>query len=967
MTVPVEPIAIIGMGCRLPGAPHPAAFWNLLRNGVDAVREVPPDRWLAADWSDDDVDAPGRMLTRQGGFIDGIQDFDTAFFGISRREAIKMDPQQRLALELVWEALEDAGLIPAELAGSRTGVYCGFGMPEYGLPQLAHPPLIDAYTNTGIAGCILANRISYLFDFRGPSFAMDSACSTSLVATHLACQALRYGDADLAITGAVSLIVAPVTSIGMSKMFALAANGRCKFMDANADGYGRGEGGGVLVLKRLKDAQADGDRIRAVILGDAINQDGRSNGLTAPNPAAQVAVLKEAYERAGVAPADVQYIEAHGTGTLLGDPIEANALAAVLSEDRPAERQCRIGSVKTNIGHLEGAAGFAGIMKVVLSLEHQQLPPSLNCRKPTPMVAWDRIPLVLQTTLGPWPDPSRPLIAGISGFGFGGTNGHVVLTAAPASCTLAPVRGGEGASVADLPLALTLSPADEVTAGNAQLLTISARSEAALKELTQRYLSELSEGGSLHDASLYDFCANVAIHRTHHDYRIAIIADSRGLLIERLQSLVAGNTPPGCWTGRRPQNRPVRVAFEFPESQWTVSPAEWEQLLAEPAFVEAWRDCEQFFVETTKDPLPAPVSPSADPAAANPWMKLSTQLGVQYALARLWHAWGIVPVSAVGHGLGRTPALRVSAEFALPDAFPRSGSAAAKKAAPPDFVLLLGGSDASPVEPQTTRRLSFGKEADVPNTPVRQQMLACLAELYVGGCSIDARQLFPHAYRRMSLPTYPFQRERLWLDTPFPYHATDIAEAKQSGVEQSALTVGATAPDFELITRTKQRFCLSEAVRNGPVLLVWYRGSWCPYCRVTLRRLHRELTQINRLGATAVAICPERADASLAALDLQRTQLPFLVDADNAVGRAFGVVFPVTGETVERYRRQFAIDLEHVNGNGAPHTTPELPTPAAFIIDQQQSIRFASCDADYTRQPDLDKILAALEQLQTER
>ena len=956
MTTPVEPIAIIGMGCRLPGAAHPAAFWELLRDGVDAVREVPPDRWLADDWSDDDVDAPGRMLTRQGGFIDEIHEFDAAFFGISRREAIKMEPQQRLALELVWEALEDAGLIPGDLAGSRTGVYFGFGFPEYGLPQLAHPPLIDAYTNTGLFPCILANRISYLFDFRGPSFALDSACSSSLVATHLACQALRYGDADLAVTGAVSLIVAPVTSIGMSKMFALAADGRCKFMDAHADGYGRGEGGGVLILKRLKDAVADGDRVRAVILGDAINQDGRSNGLTAPNPAAQVAVLKEAYERAGVAPADVQYIEAHGTGTLLGDPIEINSLAAVLSVDRPAERQCRIGSVKTNIGHLEGAAGFAGIIKVVLALENQQLPPTLNCRKPTPMVSWDRIPLVPQTKLGPWPEPTRPLIAGVSGFGFGGTNGHVVLTAAPIMA---------GASASGGPLTLTLSPADgREGTGGAQLLTISARSEAALKEMASRYLAEL-EGGSLKDASLYDVCANVAVHRTHHDFRIALVADTRPQLIEQLSSLVAGETPAGCWSGRRPQNRPVRVAFEFPESLWTVSRADWEMLSQHPVFAEAWRDCEQFFTETCGDPLPPPIADADHPASSNPWMKLSTQLGVQYALARLWHAWGIVPVSAVGHGLGRTPALRVSTEFALPGAFPQSGGQAAKKPAPPDFVLLLGGGDTASPDPQGPRRLSFshGDPAASPTVSLRHQMLSCLAELYVGGCPIEARQLFPQPYCRLRLPTYPFQRERLWLDAPFPYHATDIAEAKQSGVEQSALTIGATAPDFELATRTKQRFSLSEALRHGPVVLVWYRGSWCPYCRVTLRRLHRELNQINRLGATAVAICPERADASLAALDLQRTQLQFLVDADNAVGRAFGVVFPVTDETVERYRRQFSIDLTHVNGNGTPQVHPELPAPAAFIVDQQGRVCFACCDADYTRQPDLDKIIATLEQL----
>src|SRR5664280_3824261 len=358
-----EPIAIIGIGCRFPGAKDPAAFWRLLRDGVDAIREVPADRFDAQKFYDPDPAAPGKMNTRWGGFLEQVDQFDPNFFGISPREAMRMDPQQRLLLEVTWEALQDAGQSPEHLAGTQTGVFIGIATNDYGRLQWNDLERIDAYSGTGNASSIAANRISYLFDFRGSSLAIDTACSSSLVAVHLACNSLRSGESTLALAGGVNLILSPAIAINFTKAGAMAPDGRCKAFDARANGYVRSEGAGVVVLKPLSKALAEGDQIYAVIRGSAVNQDGRSNGLMAPNPLAQEAVLREAYRQAAVSPGKVQYIEAHGTGTLLGDPIEAKALGTVLAVERPPGRPCALGSVKTNVGHLEAAAGIAGLIK----------------------------------------------------------------------------------------------------------------------------------------------------------------------------------------------------------------------------------------------------------------------------------------------------------------------------------------------------------------------------------------------------------------------------------------------------------------------------------------------------------------------------------------------------------------------------------------------------------------------------
>ncbi|HEY3230464.1 MAG TPA: polyketide synthase, partial [Roseiflexaceae bacterium] len=427
----MEPVAVIGVGCRFPGASSPEAFWQLLSNGIDAITEVPPDRWDIDALFDTNPDARGKMVSRWSGFLDCVDQFDAAFFGITPREAIRMDPQQRLLLETAWEALEDAALDTGRLAGTSAGVFVGVGSSDYARFQFGDLDRIDAYAGSGNAHSIVPNRLSYLLDLRGPSVAVDTACSSSLVATHLALQSLRSAECDLALVGGVNLILSPEASITFSKAHMLAPDGRCKTFDARADGYVRGEGCGVVVLKRLSDALRDGDPIHALLRGSAVNQDGRSNGLTAPNLLAQQAVLRQALANAGVTPNQVGAIEAHGTGTPLGDPIEVEALSAVYgqpSDDQSAA--CALGSVKTNIGHLEAAAGIAGLIKTVLSVERGIIPAQLHFQHLNPNISLHGTRLQIATEARAWP-PGQRRLAGVSSFGFGGTNAHVIVEQAP--------------------------------------------------------------------------------------------------------------------------------------------------------------------------------------------------------------------------------------------------------------------------------------------------------------------------------------------------------------------------------------------------------------------------------------------------------------------------------------------------------------------------------------------------------
>ncbi len=526
-----EPIAVVGLACRVPGAADPGAFWALLRDGVDAIREVPKDRWDVDALFDPDLASPGKTSTRWAGLLDDVASFDAAFFGISPREATQVDPQQRLMLELSWEALEDAGVDATTLKGSRTGVFFGAMWMDYSRLPGATVDRIGLHTATGQDLSIIPARVSYTLGLVGPSIAVNTACSSSLVAVHLARQSLLRGESRLALAGGVNLLLSEESTIVMSKFGAMAPDGRSKAFDARANGYVRGEGGGVVALKRLSDAIADGDRIYCTIRGSALNNDGFSNGLTAPSPQAQEAVIRDACADAGVLPSEVQYVEAHGTGTMLGDPIEAGALGAALGKGRTADRPLRIGSVKTNIGHLEAAAGMAGLIKVVLSMQHGQLPPSLHYRQPNPHIDFERLRLRVQEVLEPWAAESGRRVAGVSSFGFGGTNAHVVLeeTASPA---IRSVR--------------LAAPASPQLVADAKALAEALRTSTSTLET----VAEPSD-----------------VERKPH--RLAVAARSTEELASQLEAFALGQPLPGLTHGTAiASRRQVVLVFGGQGSQW---------------------------------------------------------------------------------------------------------------------------------------------------------------------------------------------------------------------------------------------------------------------------------------------------------------------------------------------------------------------------------------------------------------
>ncbi|MGA2604831.1 MAG: beta-ketoacyl synthase N-terminal-like domain-containing protein [Verrucomicrobiia bacterium] len=642
-----EPIAIIGIGCRFPGANDPAAFWQLLRDGVDAIREVPADRFDQHAFYDPNPAAPGKMNTRWGGFLGQVDQFDPNFFGISPREALRMDPQQRLLLEVTWEALQDAGQVPERLRGTQAGVFIGIATNDYGRLQWNDLNGIDAYAGTGNALSIAANRISYQFDFHGPSLAIDTACSSSLVAVHLACCSLRNGESTLALAGGVNLILSPAIAINFTKAGAMSPDGRCKAFDARANGYVRSEGAGVVVLKLLSKALADGDPIYAVIRGGAVNQDGRSNGLMAPNPLAQEAVLREAYRQAAVSPGQVQYVEAHGTGTLLGDPIEAKALGTVLAVDRLPGRPCALGSVKTNLGHLEAAAGIAGLIKVALALRYREIPPSLHFERPNPHIPFDELPLRVQTTLGPWPVGSGPALAGVSSFGFGGTNAHVVLEEAP-------------------PAIIGIPDAERKI--DTHLLPLSARSPDALQSLARAYQDFLVTPESA--ASLPDVCYTASVRLSHHDHRLAVTGNSPAQLMESLEAFLRGEARPGLSSGRKPSARRRKLVFVFPGqgSQWFGM---GRRLLEQEAvFRGAIERCDRAMRPYGDWSLLAELT--ATDAAQSRLSEIDiiqpTLFAIQVALAALWRSWGIEPQAVVGHSLGEVAAAYVAGALSFEDA-----------------------------------------------------------------------------------------------------------------------------------------------------------------------------------------------------------------------------------------------------------------------------------------------------------
>ncbi|MBV9689307.1 MAG: type I polyketide synthase [Ktedonobacteraceae bacterium] len=643
-----EPLAIIGIGCHFPGgATSPQAFWELLCSGIDATREVPADRWDIRKFYDPDLRKSGKMNAARGGYLEHINQFDAQFFGISPREAMWLDPQQRLLLQVTWEALEDAGQVAEQLAGSNTGVFIGGFTLDYQLMQnfgVFSRYELQTHSATGMMMTMLANRISYVFGFHGPSMAVDTACSGSLVAVHLACQSLWNGECSLALAGGANAMIAPTMTIAESKGGFLAPDGRCKAFDAAANGYARGEGAGVVLIKPLSHAQADEDPIYAVIRGTAVTQDGHTNGITVPNGAAQEAVMRMAYRRASILPEQVQYVEAHGTGTPVGDPIEAHAIGTVLSAGRPTTERCIISSVKTNIGHLEAAAGVAGLMKTALALKHRQIPPHLHFHHPNPAIPFEELQLRVPTTLEAWPATDGPALAGVNSFGFGGTNAHVVLQEAP------------------------LAPATQTRTSEPQrpyLLPLSARSAEALQALARCYRDFLADDIS----PLHDVAYSASVRRSHHDHRLTLVAHSKAEAIAHLDAFLAQEPRSGVTAGRTSlQDRPklVFVCSGMGPQWWAMGR---DLLNHEPVFRASIERCDAAFQRYADwSLLEALTTAETDSRMQETEVAQPTNFALQVALAELWRSWGTQPDAVVGHSAGEIAAHYLAGALSFEDA-----------------------------------------------------------------------------------------------------------------------------------------------------------------------------------------------------------------------------------------------------------------------------------------------------------
>lgn len=678
-----EPIAIIGMACRFPGGSNsPKEFWQFLERGGDAVTEVPKDRWAVGDYYHPDLETPGKITTRFGAFLQDIDQFDSRFFSLSPDEARAMDPQQRLLLEIAWEALENAGQPLEQLAGSRTGVFVGCASSDYKRMQLDHPDRISLHTGTGTSQSVLAGRLSYLLDLRGPSLSIDTACSSSLVAVHLACQSLKNQDSDCALAAGVNLLLSPQGLIATSKMGLMSQEGHCKAFDARADGIVLGEGCGVIVLKRLSDAIAAGDPIAAIIPGSAINQDGHTNGLTAPNGLSQQALLRSALAAAQLEPSQISYIETHGTGTSLGDPIEFEALAEVLGTPEPTSPPCFLGALKTNMGHLAAAAGIAGLIKAVLALQHRAIPKSLHFQTLNPNISLAGTRFVIPTQKELWNSDS-PRRAGVSSFGWSGTNCHLIVEEAPAPKTpslLDPENSSQSESQFG-------ADTDNIS-DRSYLLPLSARDPKALESLVENYIQTFSQSclpSSTQpqdteglEISLKDISWTAALKRTHHDHRLFVIGDSSTDVVNQLQAWlkqttgnVAGHSKgkTGIKVGSYGTGQLRRTVFVFPGqgSQWYGMAQELMQ--REPIFRDMLQQCDQIIYPLTGWSILQELQTQEELSRLNQIDVIQPLLfAIQVSLAALWRSWGVIPDAVVGHSMGEVAAAQVAGALSLEQA-----------------------------------------------------------------------------------------------------------------------------------------------------------------------------------------------------------------------------------------------------------------------------------------------------------
>ncbi len=643
-----EPIAVVGMSCRFPGADGPDAFWSRLYLGEETTGAVPRDRWNIDALYSADPDAPGKMSTRYGGFLDQVDQFDAAFFGIAPREAMVMDPQQRLLLELSWEALEDAGLSPDALYGSPSGVFVGVCASDYCRMALQSVDNVTAYLGTGNATSVAAGRIAYTFGFSGPCVALDTACSSALVAVHYAGESLRRGECRVALAASVNLILAPEITVAFSKARMMAPDGRCKTFDERADGYVRSEGAAVLALKTLSSARADGDRILAVIRGTAINQDGASGGLTVPSGPSQTALVRQALARAGITPNEIDYLEAHGTGTALGDPIEVGALAEVFAQGRPEDRPLLLGSVKTLVGHLEVAAGMAGLIKVILALQHEAIPGYPQLQELSSRIPWGHLPFAVPRRPVPWPPGKRPRRAGVSAFGFSGTNAHVVVEEPP-------------------------RPADRETGAQdqpAHVVCLSARTPDALGALAQRYAAWL---GQHPGATLDEIAWTANTGRARFSQRLAVVADSPASLQGQLAAFADTKIAPAkIAPGRSVQlgsapalDGPIALLFTGQGSQYAGMGKELHD--RHPVFRQTIARCEDLLAGHLDRPLRELLWGEHTALLNQTRYTQPALFALQIALANLWQSWGVRPAYVMGHSVGELAAACVAGVFDLGD------------------------------------------------------------------------------------------------------------------------------------------------------------------------------------------------------------------------------------------------------------------------------------------------------------
>lgn len=649
-----EPIAIIGMACRFPGANSPEEFWDLLYRGGDAITTVPADRWNVDAYYDADPAATGKIYNRYGGFVADVDKFDASFFGIAPREAEMLDPQQRLWLEVCWEALERAGIPPFSLRDSQTGIFASSEHLDYLHMAAASGQELSLYTGTGNMHSVTSGRLAHFLGTQGPAVTMDTACSASLVAIHFACQALRNGDCTLALAGGVNLILNPLISTLAAQGRVFAPDGRCKTFSAAADGYTRSDGCGVLVLKRLSAAQQDGDKILAVIRGTAVNHDGHSSGLTVPNGVSQQKLIRQALANANVTLHDISYVEAHGTGTVLGDPIEIDALGAIFGQ---RTQPLFIGSVKTNIGHTEAAAGVAGVMKVVLAMQHGLIPPQVHFKAPNPHIPWRDLPFVVPTTPQPWPATNR--LAGVSAFSLSGTNAHAIIEAAPPS-----LAGHEATAPGD---------------ATYELLTLSARSEKALRAMAKQYVEHLAEivgQAAASQPTLNAIAYTTQAGRSHFEHRLSVVASSLSQAQQTLAAFDRGQALGGVCQGTLLLD-PPKVAFLFPGQGAQYVNMGRQLYNTEPIFRQAVDTCDQILqgylgqslLPLLYPGLAAPINSAQEPTATLYATKYAQPalFTICYALTQLWAAWGIEPDLVIGHSTGEYIAACIAGVFSLED------------------------------------------------------------------------------------------------------------------------------------------------------------------------------------------------------------------------------------------------------------------------------------------------------------